>query len=312
MSKISQWAQQQPTILIDCALSYGLEQRNIQLNNKLWTASALQSHPDIIKAIHKDYFNAGSNMTVTDTYQGSVPGFIDAGYTKEQAIELIQRSVKLAREAQAEVTVPQTTWVAGAIGPYGAFLADGSEYVGNYGISEAELIKFHQDRLQTLVEAGVDLLAFETIPDFTELKAIKQLLSQYPGIDAFVSCSIKDAHHISDGTDLLEVQALLETIPNVIAYGFNCNHPEFTVPGLTYLHDHQTNANQSLIVFPNSGAHYDPSTKEWSQATAFSFGKAAKEWQAAHAKWIGGCCEVSVQDERDMRDALFPNAIDVK
>ncbi|MBW1605235.1 homocysteine S-methyltransferase [Lactobacillus sp. Sy-1] len=311
MSKIKQWAAAQPTILIDCAMSYGLEQRNIQLNNKLWTASALDSHPDIVKQIHKDYLNAGSNLTVTDTYQGSVPGFVDAGYTEEQAVALIKKSVELARAAQAEVNVPQTTWVAGAIGPYGAFLADGSEYVGNYGISEAALITFHEKRLATLVDAGVDILAFETIPDITELKAIKHLLSKYPNVDAFISCSIRDEHHISDGTDLLAVQELLETIPNVIAYGFNCNHPEFTVPGLKYLTEHQTNHDQSFIVFPNSGAHYDPKTKEWSQATAFSFGKAAKEWQAANAKWIGGCCEVSVQDEVDMRDALFPKTSNV-
>ncbi|MEJ6399735.1 homocysteine S-methyltransferase [Nicoliella lavandulae] len=311
MSKIKNWIDQQNNILIDCAMSYGLETRNIQLNNKLWTASALDSHPDIVQAIHKEYLDAGSNVTVTDTYQGSVPGFVAAGYTEDQAIALIKKSVQLARNAVAASDTPQTKWVAGAIGPYGAFLADGSEYVGNYGVSDQVLTDFHKQRLATLVDAGVDLLAFETIPDYNELKVIKALLSQYPDTPAFISCSIKDEHHISDGTDLLKVQKLIESIPNVVAYGFNCNHPEYTVPALNYLKQHQT-TDQSLIVFPNSGAHYDPSTKQWSDTPDFSFGKAAAEWRDAGAKWIGGCCEVSVADELAMRDTLFPQTSKVQ
>ncbi|MHA8110196.1 homocysteine S-methyltransferase [Lactobacillaceae bacterium Melli_B4] len=312
MTNIKQWVDQQDNVLIDCAMSYGLETRKIELNNRLWTASALDSHPDVVKAIHKEYLDAGSNLTVTDTYQGSVRGFVDAGYTESQAIALIKKSVALAREAVAESTAPQTKWVAGAIGPYGAYLADGSEYVGNYNVSANELTDFHQQRLATLVDAGVDLLAFETIPDYNELLIIKQLLSKYPDTPAFVSCSIRDEHHISDGTDLLKVQSLLESIPNVIAYGFNCNKPGYTVPALHYLTEHKTNDSQDLIVFPNSGAQYDPTTKQWTDASDFSFGKAAVEWKQAHAKWIGGCCEVSVQDEIDMKDTLFPQTSNVQ
>ncbi|WP_054657280.1 homocysteine S-methyltransferase family protein [Apilactobacillus ozensis] len=72
MSNFKTWSQKQDKILIDSSMSLGLEERNLDLNNKLWTAQALVEKPELIEDVHTEYFNAGSNLTVTNTYQASI------------------------------------------------------------------------------------------------------------------------------------------------------------------------------------------------------------------------------------------------
>lgn len=81
--------------------------------------------------------------------------------------------------------------VAASVGPYGAYLADGSEFRGNYGLSEEELMHFHRKRLATLIEAKPDLLACETVPCFTEAKALAKLLEEFPTMYAWISFSAR-------------------------------------------------------------------------------------------------------------------------
>ncbi|VTP65575.1 Homocysteine S-methyltransferase [Serratia rubidaea] len=90
------------------------------------------------------------------------------GLNEEQALTLIATSVQLAQQARADYLAQQPQaaplLVAGSVGPYGAFLADGSEYRGDYQLPQAEMIAFHRPRIAALAAAGVDLLACETLP----------------------------------------------------------------------------------------------------------------------------------------------------
>lgn len=81
----------------------------------------------------------------------------------------------------------------GSVGPYGAFLCDGSEYNGSYidNISSTELYNWHKPRIQALVEAGVDLLLFETIPSIGEANILLNILNEYPNQKACLSFSCK-------------------------------------------------------------------------------------------------------------------------
>ena len=90
---------------------------------------------------------------------------MDIGYTKEQAEELIAKSVEIFLEAreewwQEEGEKAGHTWplCLASVGPYGAYLADGSEYRGHYEVSEETLYEFHKHRMELLWEAGADLL----------------------------------------------------------------------------------------------------------------------------------------------------------
>ena len=116
-------------MILDGALATELEKRGFNINDKLWSAKALIEAPDLIKSVHLDYLKAGANIITSASYQATIEGFMKHGLSHDKAVDLIKLSVELAKEACKEF---KNKFVAASIGPYGAFLADGSEYRGDY------------------------------------------------------------------------------------------------------------------------------------------------------------------------------------
>ncbi len=288
-----------PFMVLDGALATELEARGCQIADSLWSANALTEHPDIIRQVHLDYFNAGAQCAITASYQASIAGFEKRGITASQAEALMARSAELACEAR-ELFLnqhPSATrpLIAGSIGPYGAYLADGSEYRGDYQLSTAHYLAFHRPRVRALVAAGVDLLACETLPSFPEIKALCQLLQEFPAITAWFSFTLRDTTHLSDGTELSEVITFLNQQAQVVAVGINCIALTETTAALRYLHQLTP---LPLIVYPNSGEHYDPDSKTW-HATGHGCQQLTdylSEWLDAGARLIGGCCRTTPAD----------------
>ena len=79
-----------PLLVLDGAMSTPLENMGIDLNTKLWTAKVLADQPEMVKQVHKNYFKAGADCGITCSYQATVPGLMDIGYTKEQAEEMVK------------------------------------------------------------------------------------------------------------------------------------------------------------------------------------------------------------------------------
>jgi homocysteine S-methyltransferase len=182
------------------------------------------------------------------------------------------------------------------VGPYGAFLANGEEYIGNYGLTEKELMDFHRPRMKALIEAGAELLACETIPCLVEAQAIAKLLKEFPGITAWVSFSARDEKHISEGQSFADCVRLLEDNPQITAIGINCTSPKY-IPALIRAGKGET--NKPILVYPNLGESYDASKNDWDgHAAVESFGEEAKTWYEAGARLIGGCCRTSPEDIR--------------
>ncbi|CAK8053477.1 homocysteine S-methyltransferase [Eupransor demetentiae] len=303
MSNFIDWEKSQKTILFDSSMGLGLKSLGFDVNNPLWTAKALVTDPDKIYQVHREYFDAGSNIASTDSYQANLAGFIDQGYTRDEAEKWIKGSVQLAQKAREDSTGKQTKWVAGAIGPYGAYLADGSEYTGDYSLSDEDLRAFHQDRLDWLIAAGVDLLAIKTIPNFKEIQVLAQMISKYPDVPVYFSLSLKDAHHLSDGTDLHIVQDFLEKQPSIVAYGANCFHPRFADDAIKYFTEN-AKGDKDILIAPNAGGQYDPSVKKWGEPIDKVFSDNAPKWREEGAKWIGGCCEMKPEEMQAVHDEL--------
>ena len=116
--------------------------------------------------------------------------------------------------------------VAASIGPYGAVLADGQEYEGNYGLTREELAAFHRPRMDALVAAGPDLLAFETIPSQLEAEALLDVLAEHPGVPAWLSYSCRDGAHTCEGQPIEQAVAVVDRSRQVVAVGLNCTRPE--------------------------------------------------------------------------------------
>ncbi|MET0550210.1 MAG: homocysteine S-methyltransferase [Xanthomonas sp.] len=286
-------------LVLDGALATELERRGCDLRDPLWSAKILLEQPQLIRQVHLDYFAAGAQCAITASYQATPQGFAARGIDLAHAQRLIVRSVELAQQArQAHLARhPQagTLLVAGSVGPYGAFLADGAEYRGDYALAPARMRDFHRPRIAALIAAGVDLLACETQPSLAEMAALLQVLEEFPQGVAWMACTLRDAAHLSDGTPLREVVALLDGHPQVVALGVNCIAPSRATAALRHL---ATLTRLPLVVYPNAGERYDADRKCWQadRAEAGTLVDHLGAWRAAGARLIGGCCRTTPQD----------------
>ncbi|MBS0898603.1 homocysteine S-methyltransferase [Pantoea dispersa] len=286
------------TLILDGALATELEARGCNLADTLWSAKVLMENPELIYQVHYDYFAAGANVAITASYQATPLGFAARGLDSGQASALIRQSVALAQRARDDYRAASGSeaplLVAGSVGPYGAYLANGAEYRGDYALPAAEMKDFHRPRVAALLEAGVDLLACETLPSFGEIQALISLLAEFPHSSAWFSFTLRDAQHLSDGTPLSKVAEVINGAPQVVAVGLNCVALESVTPALQTL---QALTDKPLLVYPNSGEQYDAVSKSWHSApSGCTLHDKFPEWQQAGARLIGGCCRTTPQD----------------
>ncbi|MEQ8702846.1 MAG: homocysteine S-methyltransferase [Phaeodactylibacter sp.] len=291
-------------LLLDGALATELEHRGADLSGGLWSAHILKAQPELIREVHLDYFRAGADVAITASYQATLPGFLQAGYSATEAEALLRRSVKLAKEARtlfcSESSGMSTPLIAASVGPYGAYLADGAEYRGRYGLSDEALRDFHQPRIEWLLSETPDLLAFETLPSLQEAKVLLEMLEAYPEAQAWFSFTAKDAAHISEGQPLAEAGQLLGAHPQVVAIGFNCVPPHLGTALLANLARH---TSKPLVIYPNSGEGWDAEQQCWlpSYRVPKGFGSLPEAWLQAGAGLIGGCCRTRPEDIQALR-----------
>ncbi|MCI6529940.1 MAG: homocysteine S-methyltransferase [Mesosutterella sp.] len=289
--------------VIDGAMSTALEVRGLDLKDPLWTAKALVDSPQEIRAVHRSYFEAGADIAITASYQASEAGFARRGIGPGEAAALIGRSVELARGA-ARDSGPgfSGALVAGSAGPYGAFLADGSEYTGAYRLSAEDYRRFHRLRLEALCRAGADLIAFETQPRLDEIKAELSLLEEFP-LTCWVTVTLdQSGTRMPDGTPLDDLARVLDAVSRVEAVGVNCV-PRQKVSGALRLLARGT--GKPLIAYPNSGETWDAGSRTWKclcggggAGAAEGWERFVPEWLALGARCIGGCCRTLPADIR--------------
>ena len=296
--------------IIDGALATELERRGADIADPLWSAKVLMEAPDLIRAVHADYFAAGADVAITASYQATYAGFARRGIDTAAATALMQLSVHLARDARdafwaepVNRTGRLRPLVAASVGPYGAFLADGSEYRGDYGLSVAELMDFHRPRLAALMAAEPDLLACETIPCRKEAEALRQLLAEFPAMPAWLSFSCCDESHVCHGETFAECTTLAASSPQIVAVGVNCTPPRFIAPLLRHA---AGVTDKPLLAYPNSGERWDAAAKCWVEGSgADDFATAALLWHTAGARLIGGCCRTTPADIDAIRAGLM-------
>ena len=278
-------------LVADGGLATELEARGNDLSDSLWSARLLMDAPDQVRKAHVAFFRAGAVIATSASYQASFEGFARRGLGRRDAAGLMRRSVDLARAARAEVAGDgRARWVAASVGPYGAALADGSEYRGRYGLSVRELAAWHRPRLEVLAEAGPDVLALETVPDIDEAEALMAAIAGL-GIPAWLSYSIAGERTCA-GQSLSEAFAVAAGVPEVVAVGVNCCAPA-DVPAAIAAAREVT--GKPVIAYPNSGEGWDARRRAWTGQSRYSAGQ-LRQWMAAGARIAGGCCRVRPAD----------------
>lgn len=293
-------------LLIDGGLSNVLEEQGYDLNHKLWYAKLLEANPEAIIQAHYDYLKSGAQCITTSSYQASFLGFMAIGHNRDKAEALIIKSIQLAEiaieRAMASGFVDIKPLIAASVGPYGAYLADGSEYRGNYGVSDETLREFHLDRIRLLDRSNADFLACETIPSFQETKVLAEILNQVDK-SAWISFSCKDEHHISDGTIIEKCVSIFTNHPKVFAIGVNCTAPKY-ISGIIKCMK-ASSGDKKIVVYPNSGEAYNAESKTWlgiSEPKLFI--EMVKEWTKLGADIIGGCCRIGPEHIRKISKFL--------
>jgi homocysteine S-methyltransferase len=272
-------------IVLDGGLSTALEQQGADLAGALWTARLLGEEPERIAAAHRTFYDAGARVATTASYQASVEGLVGAGYDAAEARRLIKLSVTIARNVRDELaeTTPGLL-VAGSVGPYGAYLADGSEYTGRYGVPAARLRDFHAPRLELLAEAGPDLLAVETIPDADEAEVLVALLDEV-GLPAWFSYSVRGTTTTAS-QPMAAAYAVLAGSRSVVAAGVNCSDQADVLGAVEAA---VATTGLPAVAYPNRGGSWDADAKTWSYGDPVDL-DLVDAWVGAGARLVGGCC----------------------
>ena len=291
-------------VVLDGGLSTQLEARGHDLSDSLWSARLLLDNPDEVRAAHADFFASGAQVATTASYQVSESGFLAAGRTVEEARIALRRSVTVAREAADAATeadgIPR--WVAASVGPYGATLADGSEYRGDDGLTVDQLRAWHRPRLEALAAAGPDALAVETIPSAREAEAVCRELASI-GLPFWLSVTPADGR-TRDGGSLADAFAAAAATPGVLAVGANCCDPaEFAAVARA---GQAARGGIPIVFYPNSGEVWDAAARVWRGAPTVS--GLASDWVADGARLVGGCCRVTPAQIAAVAKAVWDGA----
>jgi homocysteine S-methyltransferase len=274
-------------VVLDGGLSTELEAQGHDVSSALWSARLLRDDPGAIVAAHAAFAAAGAQVATTASYQATLPGFVAAGVSWRQAEALIERSVLLAKEGQGG-----DGWIAGSVGPYGAMLADGSEYTGAYvdELGIAALREFHRPRMELLAQAGADVLACETVPAAAEAGALVAEAVDL-GMPMWLSLTTvldrRGVPRTRRGEPAAEVYALVADVPEVIAVGVNCTSPAAIGPTVAAA----SVAGAPIVVYPNSGEGWDAVGRRWT-GTPGSWTDDVPAWVEGGARLVGGCCRV--------------------
>ncbi|KAG8389316.1 hypothetical protein BUALT_Bualt02G0216700 [Buddleja alternifolia] len=310
--------------VIDGGLATELERHGANLNDPLWSAKCLLTSSHLIRTVHLDYLEAGADIIITASYQATIQGFENKGYSLEESENLLRKSVEIAREARelyynncreasaegnpdGRILNQRPILVAASVGSYGAYLADGSEYSGDYGDAmDLEFLKnFHRRRVKVLADSGPDLIAFETVPNELEAQAFAQLLEEEDiNIPAWLSFNSKDGVNVVSGDALSECVAIAESSNKIVAVGINCTPPRF-IRDLILSTKKLT--DKPILIYPNSGESYDADRKEWVQNTGVSdkdFVSYVNKWCEVGASLVGGCCRTTPHTIRSIYETL--------
>jgi homocysteine S-methyltransferase len=294
--------------VVDGALATELQARGVNIDGPLWSGNALLNQPDNIEQLHYDYLQAGADVLITSSYQVSIHGMADAGYTENEAEAALRRSVQLALNARRRFldarpnTQDPAPLVAASIGPYGAFTADGGEYHGNYHISAGALLAFHERRFEVFAESEADLIAFETTPSLEEARVYAKLLNRWADTPAWISFSCRDGQHTCHGEHIADCARELDALPNVVAIGVNCTAPQHISSLLRYL---KVGTDKPIVVYPNSGEQWDAEGHCFAGTShAEELPALTLEWVKAGARLIGGCCRTGPPEIVAIRSAI--------
>mmetsp|Transcript_24452 Transcript_24452/g.35947 ORF Transcript_24452/g.35947 Transcript_24452/m.35947 type:complete len:313 (-) Transcript_24452:162-1100(-) len=306
-NKLLSRLQKNNCLLLDGGLSTTLEYYGHTLDKTLWSANTVATSPLSIVDVHEKFIEAGCDIITTASYQMSFEGFLSKGYSRIATEQLMLKSTSCALTARENKKDIRDVLIASSVGCYGAHLADGSEYSGQYGLSTDQLAAWHQGKFDILANSGCDIMACETVPCVTECKALCRVISSYesshrrPELGGWITCSCSSGDTLNSGENFEDaIRAITdpsyERESPALAHwgvGVNCTSPGFIDSLLDIIRDSGNTTGRPIVVYPNKGESWDAVAREWVSSSGYGdaeFAEMVKDWRTQGANVIGVYC----------------------
>ena len=283
-------------VLMDGGTGTELEKRGVPMDDAAWCATALATHPEVVREVHEDYIRAGAEVIITNTFPAAKHVLQEAGVGKRFR-ELNARAAELAQEAR-ENSAEGPVYVAGSISTFPAKLDHG------YDPDEREARANYTEQAEVLAEAGADLIALEMMRDLEGAKyAIEAAITT--GLPVWLGFSCQRAE---DGTLMLwsgrnTLAEALKELPmqEVSLVSIMHTQIEYTVPALQEIKKHW---DGPLGAYPHRGEFIMPNWQFIDMISPEDFASEARKWLEAGAQVIGGCCGIGPEHIRLLKEQL--------
>jgi homocysteine S-methyltransferase len=297
-------------ILLDGGIGTELERLGAPMDHDVWCAIALETHPHLVKDVHRSYINAGADIITVNTYAATKIALKNAKM-EEKFGEWNQLAVQLAKETLAECDPGRPIYVAGSVSTFGSSSRFGHSYKTT-GVP-AELKLWFREQAELLVESGVDLLLIETLgSESSVMSAAVEVASDFDvPIWAALSCArdretgqlslgVEESTSQSDTFHAYHEPLHLAVDKLVTQGGYSAllvMHSEIDVtqPAVRSL----SNEYKGPVgAYPNAGYFQRP---EWifvDQISPEDYVAKARTWVNEGAQIIGGCCGIGPEHIR--------------
>src|SRR5579872_4543568 len=247
------------------------------------------SLPALIRDVHQDYLRAGAQILETNTFGANRKRLAAFGFA-EKLRQINQAGVRIAKEVARD-----QAFVAGAIGPLGVRL----EPLGPVSFAEAR--DLYSEQVSALVEAGADLLIFETFRDLDELREAVLAARETAGRDipVIAQFAIEDDGNLEDGTSAANLALALSQWP-VDVIGLNCSSGPRVLPEAIETMSPLT--TKPLSVMPNAGLPVTVEGRNLYLCSPEYMAQYARRFIGAGAKIVGGCCGTTPAHIKEIRN----------
>jgi S-methylmethionine-dependent homocysteine/selenocysteine methylase len=296
MSDLRQRLDRGEVIVLDGAMGTELERRGVPMDDAAWSAAALITHPDTVREVHEDYIRAGADVIITNT-------FATAGHVLEPAEmggqfrELNTRAVTLAKQAR-ENAADRPVFIAGSISTFTA------RYDYSYEPRAEKARANYREQAEVLAESGVDVIALEMMRDLEQTTyALEAAVGTRLPIWVGYSCKTTDEGTVVlwDGDHTLA--EALEQIPTMGASLVSIMHTlSEDTPGA--LREVTSRWSGPLGAYPHYGEFVMPNWQFIDTVSPEAFAAEAEQWLELGAQLIGGCCGITPEHIRLLKERL--------
>jgi S-methylmethionine-dependent homocysteine/selenocysteine methylase len=289
-------------VILDGGTGTEIQRQGVVMDSEVWCAMANLTHADAVRSVHTDYINAGAEVITANTYASSPLSFAHLG--REDEIESIDRAaVSLARDAVEEAASSPVA-VAGSCSVMPP-VARGTDRVPDRQWDPARIKPLYERKTEVLADAGCDLIIMEMMRDL-EVSLWATEAAVATGLPVWVGISVErndEGELVSFANHQWGLAELTERLMATGAHAALVMHNEISTTDES-LDLIRSVWNGPVGAYPEAG-HFEMPTWVFRELSPREFAEAAVRWRGAGASILGGCCGITPEHIRALRDAVI-------